>query len=165
MFGINLCFFCVACLFFPFFGFAYSNFISNGALDADHRSAGGPNRVLLQLKKACNVSFQDMDYTILTTQCKGPLYPKNQCCDALKQFACPYTNEINDASTNCAETMFSYINLYGKYPAGLFANTCKEGKVGLDCAAGPKKNGVTSNNVHLFLLPLVVGMFTIAAII
>ncbi|CAI0461008.1 unnamed protein product [Linum tenue] len=55
-----------------------------------------------------------MDYTILTTQCKGPLYPKDQCCNALKLFACPYTNEINDASTNCAQTMFSYINLQGR---------------------------------------------------
>ncbi|CAI0460974.1 unnamed protein product [Linum tenue] len=103
-----------------------------------------------------------MDYTILTTQCKGPLYPKDQCCNALKLFACPYTNEINDASTNCAQTMFSYINLYGKYPAGLFANTFKEGNHGLDCEARRKNNAVPANN-HFFLLPLVLEIFTIAS--
>ncbi|CAI0461006.1 unnamed protein product [Linum tenue] len=114
MMHINLWFCCVAYLIFPHFGFAYSSFISNGVFDGDQFTRGGPNRDLLQLKKACNVSFQDMDYTILTTQCKGPLYPKDQCCNALKLFACPYTNEINDASTNCAQTMFSYINLQGR---------------------------------------------------
>jgi len=35
--------------------------------------------------------------------------------------------------TDCAEVMFSYINLHGKYPTGLFAKNCKEGKEGLDC--------------------------------
>lgn len=34
--------------------------------------------------------------------------------------------------------MFSYINLYGKYPPGLFANECKEGKEGLDCSTVPQ---------------------------
>lgn len=33
----------------------------------------------------------------------------------------------------CATTMFNYINLYGKYPPGLFANMCKEDKEGLNC--------------------------------
>ncbi|CAN0896840.1 GPI-anchored protein LORELEI [Linum grandiflorum] len=148
----------LACI-FPLFGFAYSNFISYGALESDQ---GGPNRALLQLTKKCNVSFQDMDYTILTTQCKGPAYPKAHCCDALKEFACPYTNEINDMETNCAETMFSYINLYGKYPAGLFANACKEGKVGLTCTEDEiyQKNAATAptsgRSLWLFLLMLTV---------
>ncbi|CAN1351288.1 GPI-anchored protein LLG3 [Linum perenne] len=127
----------------PFLAFAYSQFISNEALEHDRFHEGGPNRALLQMKKQCNVSFESMDYTILTTQCKGPSYPRRQCCDALKEFACPYTNEINNPGTNCAETMFSYINLYGKYPSGLFANTCKEGSSGLDCN-GIKKNAATA---------------------
>ena len=37
-------------------------------------------------------------------------------------------------TSDCASVMFSYINIYGKYPPGLFANQCKEGKQGLDCA-------------------------------
>lgn len=31
--------------------------------------------------------------------------------------------------------MFSYINLSGKYPPGLFASECREGKLGLECGA------------------------------
>ena len=81
----------------------------------------------------CPVSFQDANYTVITSRCKGPLYQPTLCCGALKDFACPYSTYINDVSTNCAATMFSYINLYGKYPPGLFANTCHEGDKGLAC--------------------------------
>lgn len=31
--------------------------------------------------------------------------------------------------------MFSYINLYGKYPPGLFASECRDKKEGLECPA------------------------------
>jgi hypothetical protein len=79
------------------------------------------------------VSFEDANYTIITSKCKGPLYQPSLCCGALKDFACPYSNYINDVTTTCAATMFSYINLYGKYPPGLFANTCHEGDKGLSC--------------------------------
>lgn len=40
--------------------------------------------------------------------------------------------------------MFSYINLYGKYPPGLFANECKEGNLGLECS---DVNNSTSSSV------------------
>jgi hypothetical protein len=79
------------------------------------------------------VSFEDANFTIVTSRCKGPLYQPSLCCDALKEFACPYATYINDISNNCAPTMFSYLNLYGKYPPGLFANTCHEGDKGLNC--------------------------------
>ncbi|TYJ01084.1 hypothetical protein E1A91_A13G130100v1 [Gossypium mustelinum] len=55
------------------------------------------------------------------------------CCATFKKFACPYAKQINDFRTDCASTMFSYINLYGKYPPGLFAAECREGKQGLKC--------------------------------
>ncbi|KAH0436143.1 hypothetical protein IEQ34_026463 [Dendrobium chrysotoxum] len=44
-------------------------------------------------------------------------------------------DQLNDLTNDCATTMFSYINLYGKYPPGLFAYECREGKEGLDCSA------------------------------
>jgi len=31
--------------------------------------------------------------------------------------------------------MFGYINAYGKYPPGLYASECREGKEGLDCSS------------------------------
>ncbi|KAH0859693.1 hypothetical protein HID58_087954 [Brassica napus] len=81
---------------------------------------------------ACPVNFEFMNYTIITSQCKGPKYPPKKCCSAFKEFACPYADQLNDLRNDCATTMFSYINLYGKYPPGLFANSCQE-KGGLKC--------------------------------
>lgn len=83
----------------------------------------------------CSVNFEFMNYTIITSQCKGPQYLPKLCCQAFKDFACPYADELNDPSNDCATTMFSYINLYGKYPPGLFASECREGKDGLACPA------------------------------
>lgn len=85
----------------------------------------------------CPVNFEFLNYTIITSKCKGPRYPPNICCAAFKEFACPYTDVLNDLTNDCASTMFSYINLYGKYPPGLFASECREGKEGLACPATP----------------------------
>ena len=81
----------------------------------------------------CPVTFEGANYTLITSRCKGPLYPPALCCSALTDFACPYGIYINDVTTNCAATMFSMIHLYGKYPTGLFANTCKGNNDGLKC--------------------------------
>lgn len=81
----------------------------------------------------CPVDMEGQNYTILTSKCKGPKYPAALCCEALLEFCCGFVDELNDMTNNCAETMFSYINLYGQYPPGLFANQCKEGKDGLSC--------------------------------
>ncbi|KAF5180816.1 Gpi-anchored protein lorelei [Thalictrum thalictroides] len=94
---------------------------------------GSTGRTLLQTKAPCKVNFEFANYTVITSQCKGPKYPAEQCCDAFKKFACPYADAINDEKTECATTMFSYINLYGKYPPGLFSSECKEDKQGLNC--------------------------------
>ncbi|KAF9605416.1 hypothetical protein IFM89_017155 [Coptis chinensis] len=87
----------------------------------------------LSLPVGCPQDFEFQNYTIITSQCKGPQYPPTLCCDAFKRFACPYAAYINDLASECAYVMFSYINLYGKYPPGLFASECQEGKAGLDC--------------------------------
>ena len=94
-------------------------------------------RNLLQAKTPCPVSFEFKNYTIITSQCKGPQYLPKLCCSAFKDFACPYAEDLNDLSNDCSSTMFSYINLYGKYPPGLFASECRDGKLGLDCPALP----------------------------
>jgi hypothetical protein len=103
------------------------------AVGASAAASGGAGRSLLQAKKDCPVNFEEANYTVITSRCKGPMYPPALCCQALKDLACPFTAYINDAQTTCAASMFSYINLYGKYPPGLFANTCKEGANGLEC--------------------------------
>ena len=82
---------------------------------------------------ACKEDFASKNYTIITNKCKGPNYPAKACCSAFKDFACPFAEALNDEKTECASTMFSYINIYGRYPPGIFANMCKEGKEGLDC--------------------------------
>ncbi|KAG6469240.1 hypothetical protein ZIOFF_073946 [Zingiber officinale] len=100
-------------------------------------SRGSAGRSLLQAQTSCPIDFENLNYTIITSKCKGPQYPANFCCTAFKEFACPYVDQLNDAANDCATTMFSYINLYGKYPPGLFASECREGKEGLACDALP----------------------------
>ncbi|GAB2301376.1 GPI-anchored protein llg1 [Dionaea muscipula] len=92
-------------------------------------------RKLMQTPQSCPVNFEFANYTILTSKCKGPLYPPAICCAAFKEFACPYVDEIDNQNNDCATTMFSYINLNGKYPPGLFSSECREGKLGLECPA------------------------------
>ncbi|MFQ6650151.1 hypothetical protein Gotur_023620 [Gossypium turneri] len=106
---------------------------STSISESDSVSLASATRHLLQAKKACPIKFEFLNYTIITSECKGPKYPANRCCAAFKKFACPYAKQINDLTTDCASTMFSYINLYGKYPPGLFAAECREGKQGLKC--------------------------------
>ncbi|KAI3736151.1 hypothetical protein L6452_15685 [Arctium lappa] len=91
-------------------------------------------RNLLQQRQSCPVNFENENYTIITSQCKGPVYQRDPCCNSFLQIACPHSEQINDEKTNCASTLFSYINLYGKYPPGLFASMCKGDKEGLSCA-------------------------------
>ncbi|MCO5613242.1 hypothetical protein L7F22_067518 [Adiantum nelumboides] len=97
--------------------------------------AGIPNRRLLQVLTPCPVNFQDQNYTIILSECKGPSYAANACCAAFLKFACPFAEQINDNTTDCASTMFTYINIYGRYPPGLFANECRGDDKGLPCPA------------------------------
>ncbi|KAF8031778.1 hypothetical protein BT93_D0864 [Corymbia citriodora subsp. variegata] len=103
-------------------------------------------RHLLQAKQGCSVNFEFLNYTIITSQCKGPTYSSKVCCGAFKEFACPYNDVLNDLTNDCASTMFSYINLYGKYPPGLFAAECREGKLGLECPALPPSSAVNESS-------------------
>ncbi|OAY59124.1 GPI-anchored protein LLG1 [Manihot esculenta] len=108
---------------------------SSSISDSVFQSHDSTGRNLLQAKKACPLNFEFLNYTVLTSQCKGPKYPRDPCCKAFKDFACPYADYLNDLTNDCASTMFSYINLNGKYPPGLFASECREGKLGLACPA------------------------------
>ena len=103
------------------------------------------------------MSFEFLNYTIITSKCKGPNYPPNLCCPAFKEFACPYADALNDLTNDCASTMFSYINLYGKYPPGLFASECREGKEGLACPApAPSVSANESGTHNMYPSPLLI---------
>ncbi|XP_008805529.1 GPI-anchored protein LLG1-like [Phoenix dactylifera] len=151
-----------AALFMCFVGLAAaSTFISDDVFQCH----GPTGRSLLQTKKSCPVNFEFLNYTIITSKCKGPQYSAKLCCGAFKEFACPYAEELNDSTNDCASTMFSYINLYGKYPPGLFASECREGKEGLACPSGSSKsqdenvaNAGHVNRSLTFLIVLVSGM-------
>ena len=103
---------------------------------------------------ACTVDFQTQNYTIITSQCKGPLYPKDACCKSFTEFACPFADAINDNTTDCAITMFNYINIYGRYPSGLFANECvSDSSEGLPCpnvAPAPSKSNAPSTRFGVY---------------
>ncbi|XP_044503994.1 GPI-anchored protein LLG1-like [Mangifera indica] len=127
---------CVHFLLFFLFATCFassSSFISDNAF-LSQRNTG---RALLQAQTSCPINFEEKNYTILTSQCKGPDYPAEQCCTALKEFCCPFVDKLNDMKTDCAATMFSNINLRGKFPPGLFSSKCREGKYGLTCQASP----------------------------
>uniref|UniRef100_A0A0E0LAU4 GPI-anchored protein LLG1-like domain-containing protein n=1 Tax=Oryza punctata TaxID=4537 RepID=A0A0E0LAU4_ORYPU len=79
-------------------------------------------RSLLQAKD-CPVSFENQNYTTITSKCKSP-WPADLCCPALNEFACNFSQYINDESNNCAELMLTYLSAAGNYPAGLFSNEC-----------------------------------------
>ncbi|GLT54106.1 hypothetical protein SLA2020_273350 [Shorea laevis] len=116
--------------FFFLTGLASSSiFLSNEIFE----SRGSAGRALLESRTSCSVEFEFKNYTIITSRCKGPKFSPVACCNSFKDFACPYADAINDMTTDCAITMFSYINLHGHYPPGLFANMCREGMLGLDC--------------------------------
>ncbi|KAJ4825465.1 hypothetical protein Tsubulata_047066, partial [Turnera subulata] len=106
-----------------------STFLDNIILAETSSSAGS--------QKNCKVDFENMDYSIFTNTCKRPLLPAKPCCDALKVFACPYVDDINDATTTCAHNMIYSIYRHGKYPMGLFSKKCKEGVKGLACRPRP----------------------------
>ncbi|XVE89604.1 hypothetical protein DITRI_Ditri20bG0009000 [Diplodiscus trichospermus] len=136
---------CFSCLAIFFLLVASSAALPTSISDGVLSSVSSTSRNLLQMKKACPINFEFQNYTIITSQCKGPQYPADRCCAAFKQFACPFAKQINDLTTDCASTMFSYINLYGKYPPGLFASKCREGKKGLKCPSSPPVVSATAN--------------------
>merc|ERR1719492_315179 len=51
----------------------------------------------------CPVDFGKKNYTVLTSQCKGPNYTPKGCCRPLKQLICPVVDHFNNLNTNCAE--------------------------------------------------------------
>ncbi|OWM85944.1 hypothetical protein CDL15_Pgr012194 [Punica granatum] len=104
--------------------------------------------------KGCPVNFEFLNYTIITSRCNGPHYPADICCAAFKELACPYSEYLNDLNTDCASTLFGYINLYGKYPPGLFANECRESRRGLECtASAPTTSENDSSSFQVTCIP------------
>ncbi|XP_042041097.1 GPI-anchored protein LLG1-like [Salvia splendens] len=148
-------------LFFLLVGIASSSHLSNGIFEP-HGSIG---RSLLQQKTTCPVDFENMNYTVITSQCKGPNYSADRCCPPLKQLLCPVKDQFNDLKSDCADVFFSYVNLYGKYPPGLFASLCKEGKEGLNCeGVVVAKNGAScaasSSSLVMAIAALALIMFS-----
>ncbi|CAF2036721.1 hypothetical protein BRARA_I00616 [Brassica rapa] len=107
-----------------------SLFISDGVY-----TVYSSRNLLLQTEKVqCPIDFHYLNYKIIKSRCKGPLYPPLQCCAAFKKLACPYSPYLNDESTDCLTVMLSDISLYGGYyPVGLFGNICLQGRQHIDC--------------------------------
>ena len=95
----------------------------------------------------CPIDFSTQNYTILTSQCKGPRYPPNQCCSSFLDFSCPFAEQLDDNTTDCSDQMFHYIHTF--YPPGLFANECSSSSSstdqGLDCPHYLNISGTTTS--------------------
>ncbi|KAM3223049.1 hypothetical protein CQW23_18087 [Capsicum baccatum] len=143
------CFSCIFLLFFCSIFAGLSVSASASLSDGIFINQDSVGRSLLQAKKPCPTSFEFQNYTIITSQCRGPQYPAKQCCAALAQFACPFSDYVNDLTTDCASTMFSYINLHGKYPPGLFASECQGDKKGIPCPDVAPSESANANNSQM----------------
>ncbi|XP_044478082.1 GPI-anchored protein LLG1-like [Mangifera indica] len=71
-----------------------------------------------QAKNDCTVDLKSLDFTILTSQCKGPNFAAASCCKAFKEYACHCADAINDSTTDCATVLFNYIRQMGHYHPG-----------------------------------------------
>lgn len=92
----------------------------------------------LFLMTECPENFGLQNYSSITSVCKAPEYNKTLCCSSFTMFTCRFLTYFNDPSTNCASTLFTYLNLAGNYPPGLFANLCTQGdQQGIPCPITP----------------------------
>ncbi|XP_044478088.1 GPI-anchored protein LLG1-like [Mangifera indica] len=73
---------------------------------------------LVKLRMIALWTFKSLDFTILTSQCKGPNFAAASCCKAFKEYACHYADAINDSTTDCATVLFNYIREMGYYHPG-----------------------------------------------
>lgn len=82
----------------------------------------------------CPVRFENAPgIDTVIRSCRGVPSPA-RCCGALKTFACPYSELINDNAQNgCANQMFFDILVRGRLHPGLFSQMCVEGAYGLKC--------------------------------
>ncbi|CAK9232261.1 unnamed protein product [Sphagnum troendelagicum] len=94
-------------------------------------------RKLLQAVQQCPENFEVQNYSSITSVCVGPNYDSTLCCPPFVAFVCKFLTYFDDQSTDCASTLFSYLNLAGHYPPGLFANECKGGPLGIACPIAP----------------------------
>ncbi|KAK3142161.1 hypothetical protein QOZ80_4BG0343050 [Eleusine coracana subsp. coracana] len=109
-------------------------FISKEALacssitETSHRKLGG-------LPGVCPVQFEGMPgVSTVINSCRAPQPSARRCCGALKTFACPYRDLLNDNDNNgCASEMFYEIIARGRLTPGLFSYLCHDDAVGLQC--------------------------------
>ncbi|KAL8505373.1 hypothetical protein ACS0TY_016564 [Phlomoides rotata] len=124
----------LCCLYF----FSASPLISGDVFEFEHQVASERRLLQAQVPKTkCSYNFDNLDYTVITSVCKGPEYPQEPCCDGFKKLVCPYVDYFNNATTTCADDIVSSIQNKGKYPDDLFFRLCRDGKDGLVCPASP----------------------------
>ncbi|XP_019192935.1 PREDICTED: GPI-anchored protein LLG2-like isoform X2 [Ipomoea nil] len=125
--GLRICF--ILLLFFLLLGIATPSF-----MDYDRVEKGRSLLSRAPNNTDCPFDVSKMNYTIVTSQCKGePEYTVKLCCPPFKELTCKYRDDLNAVDKNtCAVQMWNHLHNHG-YPSGLFEGLCKEGKQGLDC--------------------------------
>ncbi|KAL6903648.1 hypothetical protein ACP4OV_004461 [Aristida adscensionis] len=111
-------------------------YISADALKASKLNGTGEHRKLAGFQVLCPVRFDKQTAKIdaVGNSCRGPAPSEARCCGALKAFACPYTEYLNDNAINgCASQMFWDIQTRCKLSPGLFSFLCHDGPAGLSC--------------------------------
>ncbi|KAI3502122.1 hypothetical protein L1887_30153 [Cichorium endivia] len=104
----------------------FSSSISYKMLES-HATTGLPVPPL----KPCPADFEHKIYTVMTSNCRGPHYKTELCCNALEDIACSHVNGLNDLTGDCIIINSDYLGYHGNYATGLFAKLCSNGEKGL----------------------------------
>lgn len=113
-----------------------TKFISVDALECSANATKASSRKLIAAQGVCPVRFDQIhssSMAAVVSSCRGRPSAA-RCCGALKAFACPYSDLLNDNAINgCASEMFYEIMVRGRLQPGTFSHLCVEGPQGLQC--------------------------------
>uniref|UniRef100_A0ACD5USY7 Uncharacterized protein n=1 Tax=Avena sativa TaxID=4498 RepID=A0ACD5USY7_AVESA len=81
----------------------------------------------------CPVPFDEMRRMgNIESKCKGQEVPKPHCCKAFKDFACPYSDLLDDFTTGCSGAMLIKLQTFCSVPMGYFG-FCGDSAMGITC--------------------------------
>ncbi|CAM6095507.1 unnamed protein product [Calypogeia fissa] len=118
-----ICIFALIVITSPSVAWARFSAVVEGGTELEDIAAGrAGSRGLLQSGTVgdCPYDFSTMDYSTVTSVCKGPSYDASVCCAPFTKLACNYKPQINDFNSLCPIYFMSYLNVAGSYPDGVF---------------------------------------------
>jgi hypothetical protein len=66
------------------------------------------------------------------SKCRGQEIPKPQCCAAVKDFACPYSDLVDELTNGCNVELLDKAQTFCSVPIGYFG-FCGDSEFGISC--------------------------------